>query len=55
VSSPEPDLAETCRILLKKAEEDATAVEVPLDREVLLALVEEVGEWVDARLGSTEE
>lgn len=26
VSSPEPDLAETCRILLKKAEEDATAV-----------------------------
>jgi HEPN domain-containing protein len=26
VSSPEPDLAETSRILLKKAEEDATAV-----------------------------
>lgn len=26
MSSPEPDLAETCRILLKKAEEDATAV-----------------------------
>jgi HEPN domain-containing protein len=26
VSSPEPDLSETSRILLKKAEEDATAV-----------------------------
>jgi hypothetical protein len=26
VSSPEPDLSETSRILLRKAEEDATAV-----------------------------
>lgn len=94
MSSPEPDLSETSRILLRKAEEDATAVRhsaihdidrlieivepldrdrlavltqyaVPfrydelldaesLEREVLVALVDEVATWVADQIGSDD-
>ena len=98
MSSPELDLAETSRILLKKAEEDAIAVREfgtspeiadsiigfhapqavekwlkavtaargvrhedelldaeSLDREILVALVDEVAEWVAIQLGPASE